>query len=92
MSDEQWGPWVDGTICPKKGTSLQMEIVEERGPRRFLHECVFVGLMGDGLCIVPMMPRLKGAWIVDRWRERKPRGLTMLERIAADPHPVKEDA
>lgn len=96
MSDrEEWGPWVDGTICPPKGRYIRLDLIsDEDASKHILHECIFLDLLnGEELHLSPPMPGT-GTWTMDRWQERKPRALQQLrEMIETLPAPrQKEDA
>lgn len=91
MSDE-WGPWIehDGRECPVRGQFVQSV---ERSGRTEVHiaESICFNIFGERCSFRASDP---SAWVwadvpplmqIVRYRIRKPRGLTILEQIAADP-------
>ena len=85
---EEWGPWIDGSIAPPIGAFVQMFVVDLKGRGDITHECIVLGFEGDCVRISPVLP-LARAWSIERYRIRKPRGLTILENLIADlPAPV----
>jgi hypothetical protein len=79
----EWGPWIDGTVPPPVGSYVQMDCVDLKGRGDLLHECVVLGFHGDKVKISPELP-FRRQWQLDRYRIRKPRGLTILEDLIAD--------
>lgn len=92
---EEWGLWIehDGTGCPCVGAFCEMVFEEDPG-----HICPPVygvakggkGWFWEYWMTVHDDGRLCSRIV--RYRIRKPRGLTILQEIAADPQPVREDA
>lgn len=88
---EEWGPWVDGAAGLRVGMAVQVDTTDVWSGSTIIHECRVVRDDGKNFDVDPELP-ICGDWRLNRYRTRKPRGLTILERIAADPQPVKEDA
>lgn len=90
---EEWGPWIehDGKGCPCLGMYVH-RIADKPGYNPELGRSVteLVGIVehvGPWIWGNPMYVR------VLRYRIRKPRGLTILEKLIADiPQPAKVDA
>ena len=92
MSDE-WGPWVDGEIEMVIGGYVQCIAIEDAGELPdVIHEGIYLGMTPDGYAkMSPPFPDSVYEWTIDRWRERKPRGLTVLQELIANlPAPVRE--
>ena len=92
MSEDQWGPWIehDGKGCPcgiVAGDYMQAEYRDGE-----LH----AGRVNDATICAPnwIWPKPSGREFATdciRYRIRKPRGLTILERVAQDvTAPIKE--
>lgn len=79
MSDEQWGPWINDAD-PKIGMYVQVRVENDYTRETKLHEGTIVS--DDGK-IMRMSPRFNGGidWTLKEWRERKPKGLTILQDI-----------
>jgi hypothetical protein len=60
-----------------------MEVADLLMRGRLTHECIVVGFEDDRVLISPVLP-LFSRWQVDRYRIRKPRGLTILENRIAE--------
>ena len=100
MTEEEWGPWIehDGGGCPvQKGTHGEAKLRDGR-------VVFFVALCGSVNGGPGTKPSTYGsAWVwgssgpnyeqneVIRYRIRRPRGLTILQRIAEQPK-EREDA
>ena len=80
MSEESWGPWINGTVPPPVGAYVQMDCVDLKGRGDMTHECVVMGFKGVQVIISPIMP-VHRCWQVDQYRIRRPKGLTILEGL-----------
>jgi hypothetical protein len=89
MSDE-WGPWIDhdGNGYPVQAGTLVQAInrVGSIYSARVMHQNPSFNAWDWSSC--PNWP----SFHVMRYRTRNPRGLIILQEIAADPQPVLEDA
>lgn len=78
MSDE-WGPWID-SYDPSVGMYIQAKIAHDVSGEMKLHEGVVTseteGMLG-------MSPKFYGGvdWTLIEWREKKPKGLAILESV-----------
>ena len=92
----EWGPWIkhDGNGCPCVGQYVRSETADGSVMDHIAHGI----LEGEGELVIDSwdwdMCDASGdtEWKVIRYRIRKPRGLTILQEIVADPQPVMEDA
>lgn len=91
---EEWSPWIehDGKSCPVKGKFCHMEFKNPVRPAFYIGGGVIQpdGTVKDFAKGGPSWFHDSGYNPVLRYRIRKPRGLTILQEIAADPQPIKE--
>ena len=80
MSEESWGPWIDGSVPPPVGAYVQMDCVDLKGRGDMTHECVVLRIEGETVIISPTLPVYR-CWQVDQYRIRRPKGLTILEGL-----------
>ena len=86
MNDEgEWGPWVehDGKGCPVKG--MWVHIVRAEGLESETRATGSFHIMAGSGWIWRSIPKPLLPYRIIRYRVRKPRGLTILKRIAAEP-------
>ena len=89
MVNEEWGPWIehDGNYVPHL-VGLWVRTVAEWPDGKLTERELRVGNgMGASWNWANFGPFTR----VLRYRIRKPRGLTILEQIAADPQPVEPE-
>lgn len=98
--EEDWGPWIehDGKGCPCRGALVESET---RNGNRLQHVAEGAAIWPWGELAPASLPKAGSAWEwaddplpcdVVRYRIRKPRGLKMLQEIAANPpaKPIRE--
>lgn len=76
----EWGPWFSTDRCPNVGTIVQVRAIKKED----MSSITWVGMvtyMRGGILVMDNMPEWPSKWYVDKWRERKPKGLTILESI-----------
>lgn len=83
MTQEQWGPWIehDGNGCPCAGEWIQAEDEDGHRAEGIAPDCCTGGARHWYANNPPYVQ-------VIRYRIRKPRGLTILQRIAEQPERV----
>ena len=76
---EEWGPWINDDD-PKVGTYVQVKVGHDYSDEIRFHEGIVVH---DDLFSIAMTPRMDARedWTLIEWRERKPRGLSILTAI-----------
>ena len=93
MSTEpEWGPWVDGCEESPIGAYIQVVITDDDEIMPdLIHEGVYICLCPDGGLIMSPPFKELGNWTVDMWRQRKPRGMVILQELIENlPAPSKE--
>ena len=92
MSTEpEWGPWIDGSEEPPTGAYIQVVITDDDEIMPDItHEGIYIRLSNGGLVMSPPFTEL-GNWTADMWRQRKPRGMVILQELIENlPAPSKE--
>lgn len=83
---EGWGDWQDARqTLPKLGTYIQVHGRSPKTSKEITHEGVVIRIDEVSLTLSPISYETH---ILIRWRERKPKGLDMLERIARETIPA----
>ncbi len=94
---EEWGPWIehDGGGCPC--AFMYAQFVCERPITRHPHHYIRIDAYTcEGIVMKGGMGRRENSWNwragnkIIRYRIRKPRGMTVLEKIAANPEREKQ--
>lgn len=100
MTEDTWGPWIehDGKGCPCKG---QLVHVVRRSGQESIHVAFTRRITASGHILQGAVSGGPNTWDwgsggkphnqVIRYRIRKPKGLTQLQRIAEQPQPVFDD-
>jgi hypothetical protein len=90
LMEEEWGPWIDGTIAPPVGAFAQLHLVDKKGRGDMMHEAIVLAVDDDTLFLSPEV-RLPRLWELERFRIRKPKALRELIDMVEN-LPVREDA
>ena len=103
MTQEEWGPWIehDGRVCPVPVGTYVMTFSNADGVRISKAGMTEIGAAGYRLHgMENVAGKSKWIWLEDgpgyfgviRYRIRKPRGLTILQRIAEQPQKERVEA
>lgn len=74
---EEWGDW-RSDVDPSDGMYIQIRAEDDLGKTHF-HEGIVCDSDEDGFNIMPQYP-VPGLFMIE-WRERKPKGLSILQDI-----------